>query len=254
MKKAIIAASFGTTYEQAAEKSISAVEEKLRQEFNGFEVRRAYTSRMVIAALKKRGEQIDTVEEALEKLADQGYTHVYIQPTHIINGFEYNKITAAAEKYKDKFTVLETSTPLLDSDEDIGKVCDLFENELGSENAVAVMGHGTEHSANAIYTRFAEKCKEKGYKNIFAATVEGTLTLEDIIPQIKAAGFKEVIITPFLLVAGDHANNDMAGDEPDSWKSALASQGFEVVPVVKGLGEYAEVREMYAEHLRRIIK
>ena len=232
MKKAIIAASFGTTYEQAAEKSISAVEEKLRQEFDGFEVRRAYTSRMVIAALKKRGEQIDTVEEALEKLAYQGYTHVYIQPTHIINGFEYNKITAAAEKYKDKFTVLETSTPLLDSDEDIGKVCDLF----------------------AIYTRFAEKCKEKGYKNIFSATVEGTLTLEDIIPQIKAAGFKKVIITPFLLVAGDHANNDMAGDEPDSWKSTLASQGFEVVPVVKGLGEYAEVREMYAEHLRRIIK
>lgn len=179
---------------------------------------------------------------------------MYIQPTHIINGFEYNKITAAAEKYKDKFTVLETSTPLLDSDEDIGKVCDLFENELGSENAVAVMGHGTEHSANAIYTRFAEKCKEKGYKNIFAATVEGTLTLEDIIPQIKAAGFKKVIITPFLLVAGDHANNDMAGDEPDSWKSTLASQGFEVVPVVKGLGEYTEVREMYAEHLRRIIK
>lgn len=254
MKKAIIAASFGTTYEQAAEKSISAVEEKLRQEFDGFEVRRAYTSRMVIAALKKRGEQIDTVEEALEKLADQGYTHVYIQPTHIINGFEYNKITAAAEKYKDKFTVLETSTPLLDSDEEIGKVCDLFENKFGSENAVAVMGHGTEHSANALYTRFAEKCKEKGYNNIFAATVEGTPTLEDIIPQIRAAGFKKVIITPFLLVAGDHANNDMAGDEPDSWKSTLASQGFEVIPVVKGLGEYAEVRKMYAEHLKRIIK
>lgn len=254
MKKVIIAASFGTTYEQAAERAILAVEQRLSREFEGYDVRRAYTSRTVISVLRKRGEQIDTVEEALEKLSEQGYTHVYIQPTHVINGFEYHKLLDGVKKYNDRFALLKTGTPLLNSDEDIGKICDLFEKELGNENAIAVMGHGTEHSANEIYTRFSEMCREKGYSNIFTATAEGTPPLEDIIPQIKAAGFKKVTITPFLFVAGDHANNDMAGDKPDSWRSILISHGFEVIPVIKGLGEYEEVRTMYVEHLKSIIE
>lgn len=252
MKKAIIAASFGTTYAHGLEKSISAVEELLRREFYGYEVRRAFTSSMVIAALKKRGERIDSVGEALEKLAVQGFSEVIIQPTHIISGFEYDKILDAAKEYKDRFKSLKVGAPLLDSDDDIERICDFFEMEFGSENATALMGHGTEHSANSLYSRFAEKCRQKGYKNIFVGTVEGTPVIDDIIPQIKAGGYKKVIVTPLMFVAGDHANNDMAGDEPESWKSRLEKAGFEVVSVVKGLGEYPEIQSMYAQHIKNI--
>ena len=252
MKKAIIAASFGTTYAHGLEKSISAVEELLRREFYGYEVRRAFTSSMVIAALKKRGERIDSVGEALEKLAVQGFSEVIIQPTHIISGFEYDKILDAAKEYKDRFKSLQVGAPLLDSDDDIERICDFFEMEFGSENATALMGHGTEHSANSLYSRFAEKCRQKGYKNIFVGTVEGTPVIDDIIPQIKAGGYKKVIVTPLMFVAGDHANNDMAGDEPESWKSRLEKAGFEVVSVVKGLGEYPEIQSMYAQHIKNI--
>lgn len=250
MKKAIIAASFGTTYAHGLEKSISAVEELLRREFCGYEIRRAFTSSMVIAALRKRGEMIDSVDEALEKLAVQGFSEVIIQPTHIISGFEYDKVLAAAKEYKDRFKSLKVGAPLLDSDDDIERICDFFEKKFGGDNAIALMGHGTEHSANSLYSRFAEKCSQKGYNSIYVGTVEGTPVIDDIIPQIKAGGFKKVIVTPLMFVAGDHANNDMAGDEPESWKSRLEKAGFEVVPVIKGLGEYPEIQSMYAQHIK----
>ncbi len=253
MKKAIIAASFGTTYEKTLENSISALENTFAAEFPEYEVRRAFTSRHVISVLRKRGGGADTLSEALERLISEGFEETVVQPTHIIGGFEYERLCAEAESFRDRFKRLDIGRPLLSDDDDIGAVCGFFEKKFGSERALAIMGHGTEHAANEVYCRLGDRFAENGFGNIFVGAMEGSLTIADIIPKLKNGGYHEVIVTPLLLVAGEHAYNDMAGDDPSSWRSVLEAEGFGFVPVIKGLGEYEEIRSLYAEHLKKII-
>ena len=253
MKKAIIEASFGTSYTNALENSVLALQKRLKEEYADYDVFTVITSGMVRSALAKKEIIFDDLDTMLERLKNEGCDEVIIQPTHLIPGIEYEKICASAEKHKDDFSVLSIGAPLLDEKSDIEKVCRIIAEKYPDETVI-LMGHGTEHRANEIYTLVGEICRKSGFTNIYTATVEARPTIDDVIETLKADGISAVTLMPLMLVAGDHASNDMAGDEPDSWKDKLEEEGFEVKCVLKGLGEYPEIKDIYCEHIRTLIK
>ena len=250
MKKAILIVSFGTTYESALKNSIEVIENTIADAFLEYDIKRAFTSGMIINSLKKREIIVDTIEDAIKKLIADGYSKTIIQPTHIIDGEEYDKMHSIAKKYKDSFISLKIGAPLLSSYIYIEKVCNFFKEKFPEkESALLLMGHGTKHCANKIYLDLDKICQKLGYKNIFIGTVEAEPSINDVINKLKLSGYKKVTITPLMFVAGDHAHNDLAGNSSVSWKSLLEAEGFEVTTIIKGLGEYSEIREMYLEHL-----
>lgn len=250
MKKAILAVSYGTTYPDALRTSVEAVENTFRESFPEYTVYRAFTGKRTIEMLEKKQMHVDSVEQALEKLAADGYEEVIVQPTHIIGGSEYEAVCSTAKAYENRFSIVKIGTPLLQTTEDIETLCRfLAEKYLHLADAVVLMGHGSDHDANKLYTEFGDACRSMRYKNLFIATLEAEPSIDDILPQLKSGGYKNIIITPLLFVAGGHACRDMAGDGENSWKSRLEAEGFTVNAVVKGLGEYSEVRALYVKHL-----
>lgn len=245
MKKAIIEASFGTSHLDALENSVLALKKTIEKSFPDYEVFVALTSKTVFSALKKQGISFDTVDEMLDRLKNDGFDEVIIQPTHIISGIEYEMLLDAAKKFKGGFSSIKVGAPLLESRADMEKVCRIIAKKF-PDKTVVLMGHGTEHSANGAYTKFRRVCTELGFDNIYTATVEAEPTLDDVIGELKLCGKKKVTVMPLMLVAGDHAKNDMAGE----WKEQLETAGFEVNCVLKGLGEYPEIREIYCEHIK----
>lgn len=253
-KKALLVISFGTSYNETREKTITAIENELRAGYPEHDFFRAFTSRMIIKKLKERdGEIIDIPHEALEKLKAEGYTEVVCQTTHVINGYEYDLMISELKKFENDFEVLTIGTPLLTTIEDYQQVAETAISELppiGEQEALVYMGHGSEHHANATYPAMDYTFKHMGHKNAFMGTVEGFPALEDIIPQLKEKGYHKIYLAPFMIVAGDHAINDMAGDEEDSWKRILENEGFEVECILKGLGQFNGIRKMFLEHCR----
>lgn len=247
MKKAIIEASFGTSHLDALENSVLALKKAIEKSFPDYEVFIALTSKTVLSALKKQGVNFDTVDEMLARLKNDGFDEIIIQPTHIIPGIEYEMLLNAAEKFKGDFVGIKVGEPLLESRTDMEKVCRIIAEKFPDETVV-LMGHGTEHSANEAYTEFRKVCTELGFDNIYTATVEAEPTLDDVIGELKLCGKEKVTVMPLMLVAGDHAKNDMAGE----WKEQLETAGFEVNCVLKGLGEYPEIREIYCEHIKSL--
>ncbi len=247
MKKAIIEASFGTSHLDALENSVLALKKAIEKSFPDYEVFIALTSKMVLSALKKQGVNFDTVDEMLARLKNDGFDEIIIQPTHIIPGIEYEMLLNAAEKFKGDFVGIKVGEPLLESRTDMEKVCRIIAEKFPDETVV-LMGHGTEHSANEAYTEFRKVCAELGFDNIYTATVEAEPTLDDVIGELKLCGKEKVTVMPLMLVAGDHAKNDMAGE----WKEQLETAGFEVNCVLKGLGEYPEIREIYCKHIKSL--
>lgn len=254
MKKAILAVSFGTTYEYALMNSIEALEKDIKKKFREYDVFRAFTSSIVIKKLEKKNMHIDSVQEALDRLLAESYDEVIVQPTHIINGIEYDKICQICSSYKSKFDVLKTGVPLFDSYSDMTEICTFFSEIFPKEKALAFMGHGTEHAANGLYEHFGEVCRNNMLYNMFVGTVEGTPDVDDVISGIKKSGYSEAVITPLMFVAGDHALNDMAGDDSESWKNRFEAAGISVEPIIKGLGEYKEIREIYIAHIKKTIE
>ncbi|MGN0600919.1 MAG: sirohydrochlorin cobaltochelatase [Oscillospiraceae bacterium] len=253
MKKAIIEASFGTSYKEALDNSVLALKKTFDEEFPEYEVFTAITSGRVLSALKKQGVLFDALEEMLFRLKSEGFDEVIVQPTHLIPGIEYDKLCGQIKPFEKDFSVLKTGTTLFNSESDIEKVCRIIAEKYLGE-IVILMGHGTEHNANNIYVQFGVISNKLGYDNIYTATVEAEPMLEDVMNKLKGRGIKKVSLVPLMLVAGDHARNDMAGDSSESWKSRLESAGFEVNCVIKGLGEYSEIRQIYCEHLKNTIK
>jgi sirohydrochlorin cobaltochelatase len=255
-KKAILVVSFGTSYNDNRDLSIGAVENALQAAYSDYEVRRAFTSQIIIDKLKQRdGLVIDNVTEALERLVADGVKEVLVQPTHIMSGYEYNDIVAEVTPYRDKFDSLVIGAPLLDEAADYEKLVLVLAEETKSYRvpgtAVVFMGHGTGHEANDAYTKLQRFVTDAGYENCFIGTVEAAPTIEDVLALVKASGAKKVVLLPLMLVAGDHATNDMAGDEEDSWKSVFEAEGFAVECVLKGIGQYPGVQEMYVAHAGR---
>lgn len=257
-KKGILVVSFGTSHTDTRKKTIEAIEEKIREEFSDYPVYRAWTSGMIIKKLKERDNlEIDTVPEAMERMKRDGITDVILQPTHIINGIETDIMKKEAHSFRREFDSIIFSTPLLTTEADSDTIIDIIAGEnstLKKEQALVLMGHGTSHHANAVYAALDYKFKDKGYGNVFVGTVEAYPSVEVVEKHLREYKPEEVILLPFMIVAGDHAKNDMAGRGKDSWMNFFRDKGYKVKPVLKGLGEYEKIQDVFIGHLKRTIE
>lgn len=257
-KAAILVVSFGTSYENR-ELSIGAIENAING-IDGFETRRAFTSQIIIDKLKKRDNlEIDNVTEALDRAVSDGITTLVVQPTHLMDGYEYNDLKKELEGYLDKFDKVALGAPLLTTDEDFQAVAKAIVKNTKSyddgETAIVFMGHGTEAASNGIYARMQSVLEEIGEKNYYVGTVEATPSVEDVIAKVKENGaYKKVVLLPLMVVAGDHATNDMAGDEEDSWKSLFEAQGYEVTCILEGLGQNKDIQSIYLAHAQAAVE
>jgi len=257
-QKAILVISFGTSYAGTRRMTIEAAEQDLANAFPGYELKRAFTSHIVIHKLRKRDDlRIDSVAQAAEKLLAEGYTEVLAQPLHILNGTEYHQVLVELKPYAAKFVRLSIGSPLLTDLDDYLSVVEALRPELpvcSPGEAVVLMGHGSRHPANAAYCQLDMVFKDEGMAHVHLATVEGYPPLEVVIRRLEAERIQKVTLLPFMLVAGDHALNDMAGDEPDSWKSILQNKGYAVDIRLTGLGEIQSIRQMYVAHARAALE
>lgn len=255
-KKAILVVSFGTSYNDSREATIGAIEKGIASAFPEYQVRRAFTSQIIIDKLKSRDNlEIDNVKQAMERLIDEGVGTLICQPTHVMHGLEYDDMVKEVNAYADHFETLKFGEPLLSSTQDYRDVVAAINQEftIPDDTALVLMGHGTEHFANNTYAALAYYFSHNN-PNILVGTVEGFPDLETTVKDVKELGVKKVILTPLMVVAGDHANNDMAGDEEGSWKTVFKSEGYEVEPVLKGLGEYQSIRDIYVAHIAEAMK
>lgn len=258
LKPVILVVSFGTSYNDSRDITIGAVEKAIEKAYPAYDVRRAFTSQIIIDILAEReGLEIDNIEQAMDKLVADGVKEVIVQPTHIMNGFEYDDVVAEVTAYADKFDKLVIGKNLLTTDEDYNDVIRIVTEEtadcVSDGTAMVFMGHGTEHASNATYAKLQEMITAAGYTNYFVGTVESTPTVEDVIASVKAGGFTKVVLEPLMIVAGDHANNDMASDEEDSWKTLFTEAGFEVDCVIKGLGQFEGIQQLIVKHTQESI-
>lgn len=250
MKKAVVCVSFGTSV-PAGRENITAVENVLRQAAQERIFVSAFTSGVIRRILKERGETVRSVAEALEELWEQGVTEVLVQPTHILCGHEYDKLKREAEPWREKFEALRIGRPLLTDTGDLQTLAaelSVAYPTQGGETLV-LFGHGTNHTANMVYPALQTVFHLSGRPDVLVGTVEGWPDFEDVLAELKARDGKHVHLVPLMLVAGDHALNDMAGEEPDSWKSRLEAEGFTVRATLRGLGLLPEVQTMYRTRL-----
>lgn len=252
-KPVILAVSFGSSYNETRDITIGAVEEALQAAYPDYEVRRAFTAQTVIDILEEReGLEIDNVTEAMSRMVMDGVKEVVVQPTHVMPGAEYDDVIAEISLYADQFDRFKVGAPVLTEAADYDALIASLIEETAEYNkegtAIVYMGHGTHHEANATYANLQEKLTEAGHTNYFIGTVEADPSLDDVLALVKESGAKKVVLLPLMIVAGDHATNDMAGDEEDSWKTAFRNAGYEVECVLKGLGQYAGVRELIVQH------
>ena len=254
-KKAILVVSFGTSYENTRKLTIEAIEHDIADAFPACPTYRAWTSKMIIAKLKKRdGLTIHTVKEALEQMLLDGITDVIVQPTHVINGIENDQMKADALSFRDRFSSIVFGNPLLTTEEDnqaiVRVVADEF-RDMDPDTALVLMGHGTEHFANSAYSQFENMLRDLGHESTYVGTVEGFPSLDYVIRRLKIREIKKVYVMPLMIVAGDHARNDLAGAEADSWDSILKADGFETEVIMKGLGEIDAIAEIFVKHLKK---
>lgn len=263
LKKAILVVSFGTSYEKTRKLTIEKIENNIKEEFQGYDIRRAFTSHGVIKKLKESyGVFIDKPEEALQKLKEEGYEEVLIQPLHIIPGEEYDYIKNVVEVFKrDKsFKRIELGRPALffkgddeHSPDDYRIFIEALKHQISKNEIVVLMGHGTHHPADAVYSCLQCVLGDYGLNNVFVGTIEGYPSLNHVIDNLKKNNIEKITLMPLLIVAGDHAINDMSGEEEDSWKSILLREGFEVDIYLHGLGENPKIQNIYVEHIKDII-
>ncbi|HJA67584.1 sirohydrochlorin cobaltochelatase [Lachnoclostridium sp. An169] len=254
-KKAVLIVSFGTSHLDTMEKTIGKIEEDVSEAFPDRKVYRAFTSGMIIRKLKRtENMQIDTVKEALERMEADGITDVAVQPTHIINGIENDRMMEEIMSAMGKFHRIRVGKPLLSSVDDYKKAIHalMAETVLREGEVLVLMGHGTEHHANAAYPMLEYTFHALGYTQVLVGTVESFPELKNVMTKLEISGKKKVLLMPFMLVAGDHAKNDMAGEE-DSWKSELEAAGYEVRAMLKGLGEFEGIRRIFLEHIREAL-
>ena len=194
-------------------------------------------------------------DEVMKRLVAEGYEEVICQPTHIINGLEYDKMMNMLLAYKDQIPTIKVGNPLLTEEEDYKEACEIvmqeLEKPLAQDEAFVFMGHGTEHFANSAYSQFENMLRDLGHESTYVGTVEGFPSLDYVIRRLKIRDIKKVYVMPLMIVAGDHARNDLAGAEADSWDSILKADGFETEVIMKGLGEIDAIAEMFVKHLKK---
>ncbi len=254
----LLAVSFGTSYNDSRRISIGAVEEALEKAIPDYSLRRAFTSQIIIDRVKSRdGVAIDNVGEALERAVKNGVKRLVIQPTHLMNGLEYTDLVNEAAEYTDVFEAIAVGAPLLTSDEDFKAVIRAITESTAeydnADTAVCFMGHGTEAESNQVYAKMQDMLAEEGFENYFVGTVEAEPDVQAVLKAVQAGEYKKVVLAPLMIVAGDHAANDMAGDDEDSWKSVFEGAGYEVTCLIRGLGELEGIRQIFVAHARAAI-
>ena len=276
----ILVVSFGTSFNDSRAEDIGGVEKALQAAYPDWSVRRAFTAQIIINHVQARDdEKIDNMDQALERAVDNGVKNLVVQPTHLMHGAEYDELTEAVENYKDKFESVKIAEPLLGEvgadetaiNEDNAAVAEAITAEAvktaGFDSldaakeegtAFVFMGHGTSHTAKISYSQMQTQMEQLGYENVFIGTVEGEpedTACEAVIEKLKNAGYKKVILRPLMVVAGDHANNDMAGDDDDSWKSQFEASGvFDSIDTqIAGLGEIDAIQQLYVAHTQAAI-
>lgn len=257
MKKGILVTSFGTSYEDTRAATIGAIENAIQKAYPDIPVYRAWTSRMIIAKLlRTTGEKIFDVREALAQMEKDGITDVYIQPTHVINGIENDRMKEDALSFRSHFHQISFGDPLVTSLDDMREMVKILTGAydfLEADESLVLMGHGSDHYANSVYPALDYMFKEHGCHNIYIGTVEGYPELQQVRSLLKDKQIRKVHLAPFMIVAGDHVNNDMAGDSSDSWKEIFRRDGYEVVCHRQGLGEFREVQTLFLKHLSSIL-
>ncbi len=255
-KPVILVVSFGTSYNDSRHITIGAIEDAIREAYPDYDVRRAFTAQIIIDKLAERdGIIIDNFEQAMDKLVEEGVQKVIVQPTHLMAGYEYTDVLNSLQSnYADKFDAIVLGDPLLTSDEDYSEVveaiCDATAEYDDGQTAICFMGHGTEADSNGDYAHLQQVLTDAGHTSYFVGTVEATPTFDDVVEAAQAAGFTKAVLRPLMVVAGDHANNDMADTEdPDSFASKFIAAGFEVECVVEGLGQLVAIDDIYVRHV-----
>ena len=257
-KQALLVVSFGTSYQDTREKTLDATQKVFEEEFASYDVYRAFTAQTIIDILEERDNiKVNNVEEALEALKKDNYGTVVIQSLHVMNGAEYDDMMAIVEEYKSDFNEIKVGKALLTTHEDYENVIDSLASNFPERNdneAIVFMGHGTHHEANAVYAALEYAFSAAGYDNVFVGTVEGFPTLENVVAQLEENQIEKVTLMPLMIVAGDHAENDMGGDEEDSWKTILKQSGYEVEVFMHGMGENEGIREIFMDHAEEAIE
>lgn len=254
-KKAILVVSFGTSHLDTMKKTIEAMESRIQDTFPEYRVYRAFTSQMILNKLRKTEHlSFHNVSQAMEQMAADGVEKVVVQPTHIINGMEYEKMKEAVSACEDRFAKVTIGKPLLSSVQDYKmSIHAVMEQvETGDDEALVLMGHGTEHHANSAYPTLEYTFHSMGYHQVIVGTVEGFPDLTHVMAKLEIGGFRKVTLLPFMIVAGDHAKHDMAGEE-DSWKSVLEEEGYQVKTIIKGLGEMEGIHQIFIGHLKEAV-
>lgn len=277
----LLVVSFGTSFNDSRVADISGVEKKLQEAYPDWSVRRAFTAQIIINHVQARDdEKIDNMEQALERAVSNGVKNLVVQPTHLMHGAEYDELVDVVNNYKDKFETVTVAEPLLgevgsnatavnDDKKNVAEAItaeavktagyDSLDAAKEDGTAFVFMGHGTSHSAKVSYSQMAAQMSELGYENVFIGTVEGEpeeTACENVINNVKEAGYKKVVLRPLMVVAGDHANNDMAGDDEDSWKSQFEASGaFDKIDTqIAGLGEIDAIQQIYVDHTKAAIE
>ena len=256
-KKAMLVVSFGTSYADTREKTLDATQDIFEEKFASYDVYRAFTAQTIIDILEER-DNIDVfnVREALDELKKENYGTVVVQSLHVMNGAEYDDMMAIVSEYEKDFASIKVGKALLTSHEDYEKtILALADNfpERSEGEAIVFMGHGTHHEANAVYAALEYAFEADGYDNVFVGTVEGFPTFDNVLNKLKKNDIKKVTLMPLMIVAGDHAENDMGGDEDDAWKTMLKKEGYEVEIYMHGMGESQGIRDIFISHAEEVI-
>ncbi len=254
----LLVASFGTSFNDNRRLTIGAIEAAMEEAFPALSIRRGFTSQIIIDHIKRRdGVSIDSITEALDRAAENGVKKLVVQPTHLMDGLEYQEVVDAVAQYSDAFEKVVVGAPLLSSDQDFAVVAAAMAESTASYNdgktAICFMGHGTEAASNAIYPKMQQVMTDAGYTNYFIGTVEATPTQKDVLAAVQAGDYTRVILQPMMIVAGDHANNDMAGNEADSWKTVFENEGFQVECILRGLGELEPIQDLLIAHAQAAV-
>lgn len=249
----LLVVSFGTSYNDSRRETIGAIEKAMQKAFPDYAVRRGFTSQIIIDHVNKRdGEKIDNVTEALDRAVDNGVKTLVVQPTHLMNGLEYNDLVNEAAEFSDAFEQVAVGEPLLTSGADFEAVIAAITEDTAEfddgETAICFMGHGTEADSNGVYAKMQEMLAAAGYENYYVGTVEAEPTLDDVLAAVESGEYTKVVLQPLMIVAGDHANNDMAGDGEGTWKNAFEKAGYEVICRLKGLGEMEAIQNIFVKH------
>ncbi|MBR1820760.1 MAG: sirohydrochlorin cobaltochelatase [Clostridia bacterium] len=258
-EKELLVVSFGTSFNDSRRLTIGGIESAIAEAIPEYSVRRGFTAQIIIDHVERRdGIHIDNVTEALERAVANGVKTLVVQPTHLMHGFEYDDVIAELAEYADAFEGgITVGEPLLTSDEDFDRVADVMIDLLkeydDGETALVYMGHGTEHEYNKIYAQMQEVLSGKGAENYYVGTVEAEPSVDDVLEAIQDKGYTRVVLRDMMVVCGDHANNDMAGDEEDSWKSIFTAAGYDVECVLEGLGQVPEIQQIYVEHAQAAV-